>query len=157
MKTGPKPKPIEERFWSKVAKAGIDDCWLWTGGLFTNGYGRLQVGNRTNGRWYEAAHRLSYQFNIGPIDDGLLVCHSCDNPRCVNPKHFFLGTHDDNMQDAAAKGRMRGPNVDKTHCVNGHEFTPENTYVWNGYRDCRACGRVLSLRYYHNKKSGVSS
>ena len=75
-------------------------CWLWTGYLNISGYGRLSIGGKM-----KLAHRASYEFYVGPIQDGLCVCHKCDNPKCVNPDHFFLGTINDNTQDMIKKGR----------------------------------------------------
>lgn len=84
-----------------------DGCWLWTGSIKENGYGVLSI---RGVRWY--AHRYSYTFHKGPIRDGLFVCHSCDNRRCLNPDHLWLGTVQDNMADMAAKGRAhKGPSV----------------------------------------------
>ncbi len=80
-------------------------CRNWTGSL-RNGYGRLIVGSRTDGtRHSTTAHRYSYEVHRGPIADGLEVCHRCDNPRCINPEHLFLGTRQDNIDDREAKGR----------------------------------------------------
>lgn len=90
-----------DRFWAKVDKSGA--CWLWTGATHKFGYGLAAYqGMQT------CAHRIAWLIVNGPIPDGLLVCHNCpgqDNPLCVRPDHMFLGTHTDNMQDCARKGR----------------------------------------------------
>jgi hypothetical protein len=75
-------------------------CWEWRGSKDSYGYGHIRV----NGK-LEKAHRYSYKIFIGPIPDGLLVCHRCDNPPCVKPEHLFLGTHLDNSRDRDLKGR----------------------------------------------------
>lgn len=94
--------PDEERFWLKTDKRGPDDCWEWQGGKDACQYGRIHMKSRR----HTLAHRYSYELHNGPIPNGLLVLHECDNPPCVNPKHLFLGTKIDNNADKSAKGRQ---------------------------------------------------
>ena len=93
---------LTERFWQKVRKT--DSCWLWTSALDTHGYGQFKLGGRT-----KMAHRL-----VMGDPKGKHVLHRCDNPRCVNPDHLFIGCHADNMRDMAAKGRGKAPRGEAT-------------------------------------------
>ena len=93
---------ISERLYSKI-NVTQSKCWEFTGAL-RNGYGAIKHKGKIFG-----AHRLSYELKKGLIPDGVLVCHKCDNRKCVNPEHLFLGTYKDNMQDCKNKGRLVVP------------------------------------------------
>jgi hypothetical protein len=115
---------IDDKFWLMVERRGDDDCWHWLGGVGPKGYGKASLYRLVIG-----AHVLSWIVNTGDITNGFLVCHSCDNPTCVNPKHLFLGTHDDNMKDMDSKGRRR--------ICEQHPFAKLD---WDKVRDIRASG-----------------
>jgi hypothetical protein len=95
---------VEDRFWRQVRKT--NNCWFWTGSPNGKGYGSINLGGRNKNTVF--AHRFSYEIHKGPIPEGLVVMHSCDNPACVNPDHLSVGTHKDNTQDMVRKGRARG-------------------------------------------------
>lgn len=98
-------KSREVRFWRKVEKRGADECWPWIGARDgARAYGRVYLGRAGQVKGF-FAHRIAYEYSVGPIPCGLLICHKCDNPPCCNPSHLFVGTHRDNSSDKIAKGR----------------------------------------------------
>ena len=92
--------PIETRFWDLVEIKSENECWEWKGYRTVKGYGQLPVVHKHN-----FAHRLAFELDGGIIKPGEVVCHTCDNPPCCNPKHLFSGTQFDNIRDRDKKGR----------------------------------------------------
>ncbi len=99
-------KSVIDKFMEYHIPVTESGCWIWLGASAGNGYGHISV----NGKAIRV-HRWSYSHFIGPIPEGLHVCHSCDVPACVNPAHLFLGTALDNKRDEIAKGRQAPPGV----------------------------------------------
>lgn len=96
---------MKARFESKFQKT--EGCWIWQAHVKETGYGQFTVDNKP-----ARAHRVSYELYVGVIPEGLDVLHRCDNRKCVNPDHLFLGTNDDNIQDKVRKGRqLKGSKV----------------------------------------------
>lgn len=137
----------------RLPDGGPDECWSWDEAVNQGGYGRARYGSKVY-----LAHRLFYEFLVGPIPDGMELDHTCHNAdptcvlrtecphrRCVNPAHLEPVTKQENL----SRKRVSGPPRDAiTHCVNGHAFTAENTYrTSRGYRLCRICRRATKKRY----------
>jgi hypothetical protein len=134
-------------------------CRWWTGPLDADGYGKTKRDGVP-----KRAHRLAYETFVGPISDGLQLDHLCHHPdhctpgpsclhrRCINPAHLEPVTVAENI----ARGGGRAPaNARKTHCPQGHEYTPENTYVLDGSRSCIECGRIRSREFQRRKRAAM--
>lgn len=104
-KTNTNKKTIEQMFWERVTKVAPAECWNWEGAPAEGGYGGLTV-SRVR-RSALRAHRVSWELHNGPVPDGLSVLHKCDNRKCVNPSHLFVGTQRDNVIDCLTKGRAK--------------------------------------------------
>ena len=111
------------------AVADSNGCLVWTGPKDRNGYGKARVPGIRNPQY---THRLAYELARGPIPEGLEIDHLCRNRSCCNPDHLEAVTRAENVR------RANWP--PKTHCLWGHEFTPENTYLYRDGRRCRECG-----------------
>jgi hypothetical protein len=139
-------RPLSVRFAEKVDVRGPDECWPWTGSA-VRGYGMISH----NGRNRRATHVAWELSTGGPVPDGKMMCHTCDNPRCVNPAHLFPGTMSDNIKDAVAKGRIDLGNLipgyrkTLTHCKRGHPL-PDKLNK-RGQRACPVCQKMHQRRY----------
>lgn len=133
------------RFWEKVEIKNKNFCWNWTGGNNGFGYGRFRFKNKKYG-----AHRFSYELHNGPIPKknghhGTCVLHKCDNRKCVNPDHLFLGTHSDNMKDKVKKGRC---NSSKGENRFNHKLKNNNIkLIKNLYKSGNFSQRQLAKKF----------
>ena len=137
-------QPVEDRFFSKVEEVE-SGCWEWQAGGNGVGYGVFHPTREKK----VLSHRWCYEHIIGKIPEGLYLDHLCRNRGCCNPEHLEPVTHRENIL------RGKNPPADnkvKTHCINGHEFNKENTYVWQGERTCRSCANSRQKRYRVKKK-----
>lgn len=133
------PEQVAAAFWKRVTKTA--SCWLWTASKRWDGYGRWNPSGRQM-----TAHRYSWELANGPIPTGLEVCHTCNNPPCVNPAHLFLGTHLDNMRDAVNKGRQAcGERVKRNKLTAAQVVTIRKLFKRINYR--RSNTLELAKRY----------
>jgi hypothetical protein len=132
---------VEYAFWRRLRFVGNGNCREWDGPRDRDGYGIAP--------WTEfprKAHRLAWFLAVGPIPEGLVVAHYCDNPACCEPSHLWVGTQADNLDDMRRKRRDKMPvQVRGATCRRGHPYTPENTIErkppYHG-RECRECKRI---------------
>lgn len=140
-----------ELFLAKVHKT--HSCWLWTGAK-SEGYGRF----KTN-YGIEPAHRFAYEYYIGLVPIGKELDHLCMNRACVNPNHLEPVTRQENLLRGHGPLITKARHKLKTHCPQGHEYTEENTYLYNlkGYqvRTCRECQRAKNRRAYWRGKNAT--
>jgi hypothetical protein len=134
---------LYDKIMSKLRKES-SGCWVWTGFCGSFGYGMVYLGARPNGKPLNRnAHRAMWIALHGPLTRSEFVCHKCDNPPCCNPDHLFIGSLKDNNRDMATKGRYN--HQKRTHCIHGHEFTPENTYRSPSRPDRRSCLACMNI------------
>ena len=137
---------ISKRYLLTVALATTtDDCIEWLGYRCPQGYGRVWIDGK-----YTGAHRAAWEQFNGPIPIGLCVLHRCDNPPCINPRHLFVGTHQDNMADRDRKGRARGGRA-KARA----KLTPAAVHEIRRALAEGVTGRELAHRY-HLSKNAIS-
>lgn len=139
------------RFWHYTnqdgpAVEGLErSCWIWSGARTEFGYGLISVFGQSR-----LAHRWFYEHERGPVSPGLELDHLCNHPWCVNPDHLEPVTPEENVRRATLRGTGVGA---RTHCPEGHEYTPENTYIipQTGSRSCRLCKQIRNrLRYTYD-------
>lgn len=141
------PRPEAERFWEKVQRGSSEQCWEWQAQICADGYGRFERGSKRDGSkrpWL--AHRVAYELAHGEAPAGKQVNHSCDNPRCVNPKHLHLGNHATNAREMVERGRHRPPGLKGSKCGQAKLDESQVTAA----RAARAGGekiRVLARQY----------
>lgn len=134
------------RFLKKVLRNRFMECWEYIGFVDKNGYGQFWSNGKT-----VMAHRFSYELYIGKIPEGLTVDHLCKNTSCVNPAHMELVT----LSENSLRNTTSQNNLKKTHCLRGHPFSKENTYIHKTTKErvCRKCKALLGLRYkYKNNE-----
>ena len=135
---------VQDKFLKRITPEPNSGCWLWTGYVTAQGYGACYAGGYRN----RPAHRVAYELFKEVIPDGLDLDHLCRVRHCVNPSHLEAVDRRTNLLRGitipAARARQ-------THCVNGHEFTPENTMIRRGCRECRACTLAAKRRAWHQQ------
>ena len=144
-----------ERFMRHVdVSGGPDACHEWMSSRYAFGYGCFGADGKTH-----PAHRWLMAYLVGePLDHDEYVCHHCDNPPCVNPRHFYIGDHEQNMLDKANRGRAWSPATDaqreQTHCKRGHDLA--DAYVSKqGKRQCEVCRNDLRRARYRRAKANA--
>jgi len=147
-------KPLLERLLAKRSIDPVTGCWNFQG-TKPNGYGQITLGRRGEG--IALTHVVAYRAFVGDIPEGLELDHLCRNPACFNPSHLEPVTHQVNIQrgDWPHKGGMAMAAIRRaqTHCLRGHEFTEDNTRVYDGRRWCKSCDKIR----YRNKLERIAT
>ena len=136
-------------FWENVTPGAADDeCWLWSGTVSADGYGRFSMSADGGRQRRLAAHRVAYELEVGPIPEGLTLDHvrarGCVHRHCVNPAHLEPVTGRENILRGDT---FQARNAAKTHCPQGHPYSGENLRSYNGTRYCLTCKREATRRY----------
>lgn len=118
---------ILEQFVSRITR--VNDCWIWTGA--SDRYGYLYIDGKPI-----RAHRISYELFVGKIKEGHVICHKCDTPLCVNPKHLFPGTQKENLLDAQSKGRRPTRNPLNAYRVSRIKKSKLSNQYWARKYNC---------------------
>jgi hypothetical protein len=135
---------LEERFFKHVRPNPGTGCWEWAGPKNWGGYGQILNVGPSRSHW--TAHGAAYRLFVGEIPMGMELDHVCRMRHCANPAHLEVVTHRENLRRAPTQ--VTTVNATKTHCVDGHEFTEENTYTTpDGRRQCRSCHRRRVRRH----------
>lgn len=127
---------LGKSFHSKYYIDEKTECWVWTACIASHGYGDITV----RSHFHSTAHRASWLLHKGDIPDNMFVLHTCDNRKCVNPDHLFLGTHKDNMRDMNEKGRQVPNTTSIKGSVSNAKLTEEDVIC---IRELRSVGEKL--------------
>jgi hypothetical protein len=159
----PIPTTLAELY-ARTLRMPRSGCLVWDGLLIHNGYGRISIGSKQAAelgvRRTVLVHRLAWEIANGPIPKGMQIDHLCRNRACINVDHLEVVTPSENVRrgDGPALSSIRMTAMVKaraaavTHCPNGHEYTPENTYTHNGCRTCRICQRIRSTAWKQKQR-----
>lgn len=134
---------IEQRFWAKVDRRSDDECWEWAAKSKNQfGYGVFHPRKPET----VGAHRFSLALKLGrPIAPGMFACHTCDNPPCVNPRHLYEGTNQDNVDDAVSRNRQKRGDMDPNAKLTDEDVLSIRVMVANGEKS-RTAAAIYGVR-----------